>query len=94
MAVTLAKLEKFKVSSESAAVPDGHPFTDARFIINKSGETLTGSGSADKTTRVPLNPRAGASSETAFELVAVARIILAPPSFVISSTALLLDESI
>jgi hypothetical protein len=72
------------VSSESAAVPEYQPRTDALLPIRSKVSTVTGP-TAPIIIIVPLGPRPPAMACMACALVTVARIALAPPIACIGS---------
>jgi hypothetical protein len=76
---------KASVSSESDAVPDGHPVTERRPEISASGDTWIGSADTPTTTSLPSTPRPPTAALIDFASVTVARTTLAPPSFISSA---------
>src|ERR1019366_9776243 len=72
---------KCRVSSESAGVPVDQPCRLLLPLMSCIGVTSIGSKVAPTTMNLPFGPKPSTNSDIAFELGAVARITLAPPSF-------------
>src|SRR5260370_1121335 len=73
---------KASVSSESLGVPLGHPRIRLRLPMSWTGLTWMGSGPPPpRTTSVPLRASPSTSLPVSWALGAVARMVLAPPSF-------------
>jgi hypothetical protein len=71
--------QKRIVSSDSTAVPDGQPETEARRPMSWSGVTPIGSAVAPTTSSLPSTPRPSTTAVITSLLGAVARITRAPP---------------